>query len=203
LGGFLALPIANPNTAGRTASSLSYACTATADNSTRWSVPSSRRLRGFTTPASRNTRRRVSKVLFLSEGERGYRTCLLNPFEAQAGTGTGLPRRTSLFVWPLLPMAWPRTGSDVPLKIITYPATPALPGELPTSGEPWRSRGDGLSDRNRCFRSRCRSPGCIGPQSKFGSPSADSSSRRGSGSRRHTRWASMYRRQRTNQKKRS
>jgi hypothetical protein len=29
------------------------------------------------------------------------------------------------------------------------------------------------------------------------------SSRRGSGSRRHTRWASMYRRQRTNQKKRS
>jgi hypothetical protein len=28
-------------------------------------------------------------------------------------------------------------------------------------------------------------------------------SRRGSGSRRHTRWASMYRRQRTNQKKRS
>jgi hypothetical protein len=41
------------------------------------------------------------------------------------------------------------------------------------------------------------------PQSKFGSPPQIPFSRRGSGSRRHTRWASMYRRQRTNQKKRS
>jgi mannose-6-phosphate isomerase-like protein (cupin superfamily) len=34
----------------------------------------------------------------------------------------------------------------VPLKTTTYPAIPTLPSELPTSGEPWRRRGDGPSD---------------------------------------------------------
>jgi hypothetical protein len=41
------------------------------------------------------------------------------------------------------------------------------------------------------------------PQASCGPLPQIPSSRRGSGSRRHTRWASMYRRQRTNQKKRS
>src|ERR1700737_385667 len=41
------------------------------------------------------------------------------------------------------------------------------------------------------------------PQASLGPLPQILSSRRGSGSRRHTRWASMYRRQRTNQKKRS
>ena len=41
------------------------------------------------------------------------------------------------------------------------------------------------------------------PQASCGPLPQILSSRRGSGSRRHTRWASMYRRQRTNQKKRS
>jgi hypothetical protein len=41
------------------------------------------------------------------------------------------------------------------------------------------------------------------PQASSGPLPQIPSSRRGSGSRRHTRWASMYRRQRTNQKKRS
>jgi hypothetical protein len=41
------------------------------------------------------------------------------------------------------------------------------------------------------------------PQASCGPLPQFLTSRRGSGSRRHTRWASMYRRQRTNQKKRS
>ncbi|RZU35797.1 DNA-primase RepB domain-containing protein, partial [Edaphobacter modestus] len=36
------------------------------------------------------------------------------------------------------------------LKTITSPAIPALPSELPTSGEPWRRRRDGPSDEHRC-----------------------------------------------------
>src|ERR1700704_6065687 len=41
-------------------------------------------------------------------------------------------------------------GSDVPLKTITSPAILALQNELPTSGEPWRRRGDGPSHEHRC-----------------------------------------------------
>jgi RepB DNA-primase from phage plasmid len=43
LDGFPASPTANLNTESQTASSLSCACTATADNSTRWRRPSSKR----------------------------------------------------------------------------------------------------------------------------------------------------------------
>ena len=43
LDGYPALPIANRNIESRTASSLSCACTATADNSTQWRRPSSKR----------------------------------------------------------------------------------------------------------------------------------------------------------------
>ncbi|MCU1251850.1 MAG: traI protein helicase [Edaphobacter sp.] len=55
--------------------------------------------------ASRDTRRDVSKVLFLPEGDRGYRTYLLSDSEAQPSTRTVPPPPTSLSVSPLLPMA--------------------------------------------------------------------------------------------------
>src|SRR5258706_14222008 len=103
LDGFPASRTANLNTESRTASSLSCACTATVDNSTRWRRPSSKRLRRSTRPASRNTRRGICKVLFLPAGDRGYRTYLLSDSETQPGTRTVPPPPTSLSVSPAFP----------------------------------------------------------------------------------------------------
>jgi hypothetical protein len=68
LADFRASRTANQNTESRMASSLSGACTATVDNSTQWRRPSSKRSQRVARLASRNTRRGVSKVLFLLEG---------------------------------------------------------------------------------------------------------------------------------------
>lgn len=92
LDGLPALPTANLNTESRTASSLSCACTATADNRTQWQRPSSKRSRRSTKPASRNIKRGVSKVLFRPEVTRGCRLCRLRDSAALPNIRTTPPR---------------------------------------------------------------------------------------------------------------
>src|SRR5580698_6473720 len=86
-GGYQASPIANPNTANQTVSSLSFGSRVTAANNIRWPSRSYRKSQSFMKSESRSEKHDAFGRLFLPNGDPGYRIFLSNASAPPPSTG--------------------------------------------------------------------------------------------------------------------